>query len=307
MERKVVFGPVPSRRLGQSLGINNIPAPKICSYSCVYCQIGITLNYSTERREFYSVKKIVDEVSDILKKLKDKGEKVDFISFVPDGEPTLDINLGEEIEALRQFNIRIAVITNSSLLWKEDVRNDLKKADLVSLKIDTVNRKIWEKINRPVRGISIDKILEGIKKFSSVFNGVLLTETLLVKGMNDSADLIKETGLFILSIKPSTAYIGIPTRPPAEIWALPPIEKKVLYAYEIFTGYGIKTELITGSGSGIFGFTGEIEEDIVNTVSVHPMSKKQIEKLLKKANNNWNIMEKLLKKEVIKEIKYQGE
>ncbi|MCM8830508.1 MAG: radical SAM protein, partial [Candidatus Omnitrophica bacterium] len=283
MERKVVFGPVPSRRLGQSLGINNIPAPKICSYSCVYCQIGLTLNFSTQRREFYSIKKIVDEVSDILKKLKDNGEKVDFISFVPDGEPTLDINLGKEIEALRQFNIRIAVITNSSLLWREDVRNDLKKADLVSLKIDTVDRKIWGKINRPVRGISIDKILESIKKFSSVFNGVILTETLLVNGMNDSMDLIKETALFISDIKPATAYIGIPTRPPAEIWVLPPKEEKLLYAYEIFTTYGIKTELITENSSGRFGFTGEIEGDIVNTLSVHPMSKKQIEELLKKA------------------------
>ncbi|MCM8760399.1 MAG: radical SAM protein, partial [Candidatus Omnitrophica bacterium] len=213
----------------------------------------------------------------------------------------------KEIEALRQFKIRIAVITNSSLLWKEDVRDDLKKADLVSLKIDTVNKKIWKNLNRPVEGISIDKILEGIKKFASVFNGAIITETLLVKEINDSPETVKETALFISDIKPSTAYIGIPTRPPAEIWALPPQEKKLLDAYEIFTIYGIKTELITGSGSGRFGFTGKIEEDIVNTVSVHPMSKTQIEELLKKAGKCWDVVEGLLKKGEVKEIEYQGE
>lgn len=306
MEKRIVFGPVPSRRLGQSLGINNIP-PKFCSYSCVYCQIGKTINYATERREFYSVEKIVGEVVDILKKLKEKKERVDYISFVPDGEPTLDINLGKEIEALKQFNIPVAVITNSSLLWKPDVREDTKKADLVSLKIDTIDKKIWEKLNKPAKDLSIERILEGIKKFFTEFKGTLITETLIIKDINDEPEDIKKTAEFISMLKPSIAYIGIPTRPPAEKWVIPPVEEKIFHAYEIFNGYRIKTELITGRGSGSFGFTGNIEQDIVNTVSVHPMSKPQIEELLQKAGDCWTVMEKLLKEEKIKEIEYQEE
>ena len=138
----LVFGPVPSRRLGRSLGVNNIPA-KICSYSCVYCQLGATIKISIERRPFYDPEKIFKEVKE---KIKDVG--VDYISFVPDGEPTLDINLGKEIEMLKSLNHKIAVLTNGSLIFREDVRKDLSKADLVSLKVDAVSEDLWRKINQ---------------------------------------------------------------------------------------------------------------------------------------------------------------
>ena len=307
MEEKIAFGVVPSRRLGQSLGINNIP-PKICSYSCIYCQVGRTLNFSTERSVFYSTDRIVNEVSSAIHQLKDRGEAIDFLSFVPNGEPTLDINLGKEIAALKKFNIPIAVITNASLIWKEDVRYDLKEADLVSIKIDTVKRDIWEKINRPDRECLFNQMLEGIRIFASEFKGTLITETLLIKDVNDTLDNLKQTAKFISAIRPAIAYIGIPTRPPAEEGILPPEKTKILYAYKIFTDFSIKTELITESGgSGSFGFTGNIENDIVNTVSVHPMSETQIQELLKKASAKWSVMEKLLSEKRINEIKYKEE
>ncbi len=305
MEKKIVFGPVPSRRLGQSLGINNIP-PKICSYSCIYCQIGRTKNISTERQAFYPVEKILDEVGNTLKRLKENKEKVDFLSFVPDGEPTLDINLGKEIAGLKKrTDIKIAVITNASLLWREDVRQDLKKADLVSLKIDiTGNKKVWGKINRPATELDYDVILEGIKKFSAVFKGKLLTETLLVKDINDNEQDIRKTAEFLSEIEPAIAFIGIPTRPPAEKWVMPPDEEKINSAYQIFVEYGLNTELITGEGTGSFGLTGNAENDLLNIVSVHPMSKEQVEDFLKKAGGSWNILEKLLKDKKIEEIIY---
>jgi len=124
----IVFGPIPSRRLGQSLGINNIPA-KTCSYSCVYCQIGRTNKMQMSRSNFYDPKDIFLETQSKINDLNTKGEKVDYITFVADGEPTLDINLGTEIELLRQFGIKIAVITNASLIWMDDVKRDLMKAD----------------------------------------------------------------------------------------------------------------------------------------------------------------------------------
>ncbi len=143
----IVFGPVPSRRLGRSVGINNIP-PKICSYACVYCQLGRTLKMQIERKAYYNVEDIARQVTEKVEDLKDRGEKINYLTFVSDGVPTLDINLGNEIEALKPLGIKIAVITNSSLIFREDVRRELSKADWVSLKLDAVTDEIWRKIDR---------------------------------------------------------------------------------------------------------------------------------------------------------------
>ena len=147
-EKLIAFGPVPSRRFGQSLGINNIP-PKICTYSCIYCQLGRTNNQIVQREYFYKPKEINHTVKDKIKEAKERGETIDYLTFVPDGEPTLDINLGKEIELLKTLDIRIAVITNASLLWRKDVRDELRKADWISLKIDAVSQSIWHRTNRP--------------------------------------------------------------------------------------------------------------------------------------------------------------
>ena len=133
----IAFGPVPSRRLGRSLGINNI-SPKVCTYSCVYCQLGRTIKMQVERRSFHDPLEIMRAVQDKVEKAREKGESIDYLTFVPDGEPTIDVHLGREIEFLRSLGIKIAVITNSSLIWREDVREDLMKADCVSLKIDSM-------------------------------------------------------------------------------------------------------------------------------------------------------------------------
>ena len=111
----IAFGPVPSRRLGRSLGINNIPA-KVCSYSCIYCQLGRTIKISVERRAFYNPEKVFENVRRKVEEAKIRGEKIDYLTFVPDGEPTLDLNLGVEMELLKGMGIPIAVLTNSSLL-----------------------------------------------------------------------------------------------------------------------------------------------------------------------------------------------
>lgn len=132
----IAFGPVPSRRLGRSLGINNIP-PKVCTYSCVYCQVGKTTRMQSGRVRFYDPQEIYMEVAQKVEKARQKGEAVDYLTFVPDGEPTMDVHLGEEIELLKSLGLKIAVITNGSLVWRQDVRADLAKADWVSFKIDS--------------------------------------------------------------------------------------------------------------------------------------------------------------------------
>lgn len=223
------FGPVPSRRLGRSLGVNNIP-PKVCTYSCVYCQVGRTTEMQAERRAFYEPDEIARDVRDAIEKASGAGAPVDYLTFVPDGEPTLDINLGREIELLKPLGIQIAVITNGSLIWREDVREDLMKADWVSLKVDSVREEVWRRINRPCRALRLKRILDGMLEFARAYRGELVTETMLVGGINDNDSLV---GDLFTHLRPSTAYLSIPTRPPAEEWARAADEKAVNRAYQV--------------------------------------------------------------------------
>jgi wyosine [tRNA(Phe)-imidazoG37] synthetase (radical SAM superfamily) len=299
----MVFGPIPSRRLGRSLGVNNIP-PKICSYSCVYCQIGLTDSMSVSRKEFYSPDEIFKEASSKVKTLQNSGEKIDYISFVPDGEPTLDINLGKEIDLLKPLGIKIAVITNSSLLWDEDVRKDLMIADWVSIKIDTIDEKIWRKIDRPNGKLDFQKILSGIKTFASSFKGVMVTETMLVKRVNNNVESIKSTVEFIKQLNPDKAYILVPTRPPAEKFVEPPSEENLNEAYQIFNASINNVELLAYSEGTDFSYSSDAEKELLSILAVHPMRKDAVEKFLNKSRSNWNLIESLIVNNVLKEVKY---
>jgi wyosine [tRNA(Phe)-imidazoG37] synthetase (radical SAM superfamily) len=180
----IAFGPVPSRRLGRSLGINNIP-PKICTYACVYCQLGRTIKMRVERDAFYEPEEILRDVRGKVEKARGAGEAIDYLTFVPDGEPTLDLNLGRAIDLLKPLGIKIAVITNSSLMWHEDSREALMQADWVSLKVDAVREDIWRRVDRPHGTLQLASIQDGILGFAKTYTGHLVTETMLVEGIND--------------------------------------------------------------------------------------------------------------------------
>jgi wyosine [tRNA(Phe)-imidazoG37] synthetase (radical SAM superfamily) len=303
ISESIAFGPVPSRRLGRSLGINNIP-PKICTYSCIYCQLGKTIKMQIERQEFYTPEKIESEVKNKVRKAKEKGESIDYLTFVSDGEPTLDSNLGKEILYLRELGIKIAVITNASLLWEKDARDQLSNADWVSLKIDTVDHTIWEKMNKPHKSLRFERILDGISDFSLSFKGDLTTETMFVRNINDQIKNIEDTADFIKGLHPTKSYLSIPIRPPSEAWVKPTSETMLNTAYQVFTKHGIDTEYLIGYEGNTFGFTGDIEEDLLSIASVHPIRKDGISELLKKAEKDWSIVEKLLHEDKLIEVEY---
>lgn len=159
-----------------------------------------------------------------MERLRRKGEDIDYLSFVPNGEPTLDANLGRTIELLKPLGIRIAVITNASLLWRAKVRDDLSKADWVSVKVDTVREDLWRKLNRPHPSLRLTELLDGMRAFAEVFQGELETETMLVRVVNDSGDDLRRTGACIARLDPARACLSAPVRPPAEPWVEPPTE-----------------------------------------------------------------------------------
>ncbi|NOY36639.1 MAG: radical SAM protein [Chlorobi bacterium] len=299
------FGPIPSRRLGKSLGINNIP-PKICSYSCVYCQLGKAIIMDTERQFYFDPDELVSEVKDKIRQVNDAGETIDYLTFVPDGEPTLDINLGKEIRALKNTGIKVAVITNSSLLWREDVREDLSAADWVSVKVDSVLPDNWKKTDCPHKTLDLNKIRKGILDFADIYQGKLVTETMLVKGYNDDPQSILMTATCLEKVYPDVAYIGIPTRPPAVPTAEPAGEEAINLAYQEFSRMVPHVELILGYEGNAFAYTGNIEEDILSITAVHPMRREAVEEMLRKAELDWSVIDQLIRQEKISEVDFNG-
>lgn len=301
-----VFGPIPSRRLGRSLGINNIPF-KHCSYSCVYCQLGRTDKMQIEREAFYSPEEIFKEAEIKINKLKEKKENIDYITYVCDGEPTLDKNLGIEIEMLKSFGIKIAVITNASLLWMDDVKRDLLKADLVSVKLDSVTESVWKKIDRPNGKLELNKVLTGIKDFAKIYKNELITETMLVKDINDNKENISAIADFIKDINPLKAYVLVPTRPPAEETVEPVDIKRITelnyYISRCFKG---KTVCILAAEGSDFTSTEDVEEDFLSIVAVHPMDVDSTVNFFENRGKSIDVVKSLLELNKIEELTYKG-
>ena len=301
----IIFGPVPSRRLGNSLGINTIP-PKICSYSCMYCQLGRTHDMQVKRQPFYQPDTIMHAVKQKVTECKQKEVPLDYLTFVPDGEPTLDINLGKEIDLISSldFGIKIAVITNSSLIDKEGVKTDLCKADWVSVKIDAIHDNIWRKIDRPHGSLNYDKIKQGLVDFSNRFTGELVTETMLVHDVNVEPNKLAQVADFIAELHPAKSYLSIPIRPPAEQKIQAAFASELITAYQIFKDRDIDAEYLIGYEGNAFASTGNVEEDLLSITSVHPMREDAVEEMLQKANVSWDCVQQLIAQDKLLQVEY---
>ncbi|MCF7908573.1 MAG: radical SAM protein [Candidatus Omnitrophica bacterium] len=204
-EFKYIYGPVPSWRLGSSLGIDLISqGNKICSFDCIYCQLGKTLLFSDERKVFVPVSKIIEELDSL------PPVKIDYITFSGAGEPTIAENLGDAIRAVKRIRKnKIAVLTNSSLLHREDVQKDLLLADLVAVKLDACSQEVFEVINRPLKSIYFKNIVFAIKKFKNIYQGKLALQVMFIK---ENKKYAKEIAKIIREINPEEVQINTPLR-----------------------------------------------------------------------------------------------
>ena len=305
--KTLAFGPVPSRRLGRSLGINNIP-PKTCSYSCVYCQVGKTNKLTVDRQAFYKPEELSRAVRRKIDEATLRNERIDYLTFVTDGEPTLDLNLSKEISSLKQTGLHTAVITNASLLWRDDVKEDLRKADFISLKVDAVSEDLWRKLNRPHKDLRLNMVLEGIREFTAEFRGTVVSETMLI-GDIDYEDEFEKIAEFLTELKNlNKEYIAVPIRPPTEKWVKRAKEDAMNSAFQVFSKKlgDSRVEYLMGYEGNAFASTGNFEEDLLSITAVHPMRKEAVKKLLEKAVADWQVVEKLLREHRLVELEYEG-
>lgn len=235
---KYLYGPVPSRRLGVSLGIDLIPY-KACSFNCVYCECGATTKLTDQREEFVPHKEVIKELDEYLK----EKPKLDYITFSGSGEPSLYQGLKEIVDFVKDSHpeYKLALLTNSSLLNNKSLRKEISKIDLVVPSIDSVIKKNYEKINRPHKNIKLDNIIKGLIKLREEFSGKLWLEIFIIQNLNDSKEEINKFKEIIEKIKPDRIQLNTLDRPGTESWVKKETEEKLK---EILDFFGEKAEII---------------------------------------------------------------
>lgn len=215
--KKFIFGPVPSRRLGFSLGVDIIPY-KYCNFDCVYCQIGRTTETDAKRQRFFGVEEVVREIENAVT----SAERIDFITFSGSGEPTLNENLGAMVaEVKKRVATPVAVITNSSLLSVPEVRQALGHADVVLPSLDAGSDETFRRVNRPQTNVTIEDIVKGMKAFREHYRGLMWLEIMLIKGFNDTPGELEKLRAIVSKIKTDKVHLNTVTRPPSERFARP--------------------------------------------------------------------------------------
>jgi wyosine [tRNA(Phe)-imidazoG37] synthetase (radical SAM superfamily) len=272
-----VFGPVPSRRLGQSLGIDPIPF-KTCNWNCVYCQLGRTLPVTNERREYFPIGEILLEVEQALGSRA--NDEIDWVTFVGSGETALHSRLGEMIRLVKTMTaLPVAVITNGSLLYLPEVRAELVAADAILPTLDAGNAELYRKINRPHPEVTFERLVNGLAAFRAEYAGNLWVEVMLVRGLNDSSQALEMIAEVLQKIKPDAIHINLPTRAPAETWIQPTDDEGLVRALAIL---GDIAEVVRpAQGSFDLGGYGDVADAVVGIITRHPMRQDELERTLK--------------------------
>jgi len=293
------YGPVPSRRLGRSIGVSLI-RPKACSYNCVYCQLGRTTQLQVRRESFFPRDIIFKELKHRVSK-----DNPDYITFAGDGEPTLSKDIGWIIKQCKDtWDIPVAVLTNGSLLFQDDIKSELMSADVVLPSLDAGNSKTFKSINRAHRDIQFENVINGLVDFRSAYKGQMWLEVMLVNDINTSMAELLPMKEGIENISPDRIYVMLPTRPPAEKWVKPPDPAKLLLAQKLFSG----SIPISGLEYGDFGVKDfeDVKEAIIEIGSRHPL-RKELALNIEAQFNNSGTVEKMIKSKELIEVNYEGE
>jgi wyosine [tRNA(Phe)-imidazoG37] synthetase (radical SAM superfamily) len=275
---KYVYGPVTSRRLGQSLGIDPIPL-KTCNWNCVYCQLGRSQPVVNTRKDYFAPGQIVGEVAEAL--AAHCTEEIDWVTVTGSGEPLLHASLGWIIRQIKAMTeLPVAVITNGSLLYMPEVRGELIAADAVLPALDAGSAELYRRINRPHAEVTFERLVQGLVAFREGYQGYLWPEVVLLGGLNDSEQALWEIAGWLECISPDEIHINLPSRPPAETWLEPPNNDALMRALTILET--VAPVRVARPVEGTFDLSGhETAVDAVTAVITrHPLSDEELEQAL---------------------------
>jgi wyosine [tRNA(Phe)-imidazoG37] synthetase (radical SAM superfamily) len=273
---KHVFGPVSSKRLGQSLGVDLLPS-KSCTWNCVYCQLGRTKSFVTERREFFPKEEILAEILETVK----SGKPIDWITFVGSGETMLYKGLDWLIAGVKKAtDIPVAVITNGSFFRDPEVRRELFEADAVLPSLNAGSAELFERIDRPAPGFTFEKHIEGLRLFRQEYRGKLWVEVMLMAGLNDSEEALKDMASVLKAIRPDMIHLVLPTRPAPESVVGLPYEELVQRA--VFILSSAAPVLHPAKGEMTLGSAENLLDTVSGIASRHPVQERELEAALGK-------------------------
>lgn len=272
MKTKYVFGPIPSRRLGMSLGIDLVPF-KICNYDCIFCEVGKTKKTVIARKEYVKKETILNELNEFL---NNYNGRIDHITLTGLGETTLNSRLGEIIDEIKnKYTIPVAVLTHSGNIYDPQVRKELLNADVICPSLDAATQETFEKVNRPHNSIKIEKVIEGLINLRKEFKHKILLEVLLVKGINDSEEELNKIGEVCKLINPDVVQINTVDRPGAYPEAIPLSSEELHKAKEIILKYFPRVEVLSRhyqNPEPIKKNVEELTEDIIEILKRRPLT-----------------------------------
>ncbi len=270
-----VFGPVPSRRLGQSLGIDPV-VPKTCNWNCVYCQLGRSVPLVAERREYVPAEAIIAELAE---RLAHYEGRIDWVTFVGSGETTLHSRLGWMIRRVKAMTeIPVAVITNGSLLYLPEVRAELAVADAVLPTLDAGTPDLYRRLNRPWPEPDFETYVQGLVDFRAMYRGRYWLEVMLIRGLNDTEEALRALTAQIARIRPDKVHLTLPERPPAEPWVQPPDAEGLMRAEAILR----QVAEVVHPARGAFDFSGydDPQAAVLAVLARHPMRESELKAAL---------------------------
>lgn len=300
---KYVFGPVPSRRLGRSLGIDPIPL-KTCNWNCVYCQLGRSHPLVNERKEYVPTADLLAEVRSVLDHIP--ADHLDWVTFVGSGEPTLHSELGVMIRAVKEMtDLPVAVITNGANLFLVEVQNALMKADLVLPSLDVGTADMYRKLIRAHPGVPFERYVQGLITFAKDFPGKFWIEVMLMQDLNDSEEDLQTIAQILRQIQPDTVHISLPTRPPVEEWVKPAGQEGLLRARTIL---GEVAEIVHPEAWEL-DLSGHenAKEAVASIVIRHPIPRAELQKALSNDfGDRGEVLDQLLEDGMIKIVERYG-
>jgi wyosine [tRNA(Phe)-imidazoG37] synthetase (radical SAM superfamily) len=269
---KHIYGPVPSRRLGRSLGIDLVPF-KTCTYDCIYCNLGRTTKKTLERKEYIA---IPDVLSELEQKLAG-SDAFDYISLAGSGEPTLNSGIGDLIAKIKSMtNIPVAVLTNGSLLWVSGIQDALMQADLVLPSLDAGDKLLFRYVNRPHKNISFEQMVDGLAAFTDRYKGEVWLEVLLMAGITGIPEEVEKIASIIRRLKLTRIQMNTVVRPPAEEYATPLSQNQMIALKGIFPGeVEIISDIVPGDWSRLPS-PDSMKNDILSLLSRRPCTGKDI-------------------------------